>query len=95
MAKFRSRAVKCFFLLRTAYLRNWREFLASSSWWWLEGNEADKIDRDALAIVLNEEVAPESDLVYSGQFKKRLAGVALRRALEHAIKKPKTDIKGE
>ncbi len=62
---------------------------------WLEGNEADKIDWDALAIVLSEEVAPESDLVYSAQFKKRLAGVALRRALEHAIKKPNTDIKGE
>ncbi|MEC7489902.1 MAG: FAD binding domain-containing protein [Pseudomonadota bacterium] len=50
----------------------------------LEGQEVDKIDWVNVIRTLDGEISPDGDLVYSAHFKRRLAGVALRRAMERA-----------
>lgn len=51
----------------------------------LTGANADRIDWTAVAATLGKEIDPQGDLIYSASFKKRLAGVALRRAVDHAL----------
>ena len=43
---------------------------------------------ETAAAALNEEIDPPGDLVYSAGFKRRLAAVALKRAVEHALARP-------
>ena len=50
----------------------------------LEGQEVDEVDWVNVIRTLDREISPDADLVYSAPFKKRLAGVALRRAMEGA-----------
>lgn len=45
------------------------------------------IDWIAIGNALNREIEPQSDLVYSADFKRHLALVALRRAVERALKR--------
>lgn len=47
------------------------------------------IDWNAVGDALNEEIEPQGDLVYSKNFKRHLALVALRRAIEQAVTRKK------
>jgi hypothetical protein len=47
--------------------------------------QIDATDWTAIGNALNREIEPQSDLVYSADFKRHLALVALRRAIERAL----------
>jgi carbon-monoxide dehydrogenase medium subunit len=51
-------------------------------------SKLDAIDWAAVGQILNDEISPQGDLVYSENFKRHLAVVALRRALERAAGRP-------
>lgn len=51
----------------------------------IAGARLDRVDWAAVGRTLNDEISPQGDLVYSEDFKRHLALVALRRALERAL----------
>jgi carbon-monoxide dehydrogenase medium subunit len=53
----------------------------------LNNAELSKIDWKAIGTALNDEIDPQGDLVYSAGFKRKLALVALRRAIQRAIER--------
>lgn len=51
----------------------------------IEGLKVSAIDWNTVGETLNGEINPQADLVYSEGFKRHLAVVTLRRAIERAI----------